>query len=353
MTIQLPQELIELVIDQVALESRPSLKSCSLVRRSWVPRSRSRLFERLGSHAIRNLVRSPYCTFLPHVRTVLFSSEDFDDILVEDMCRLTHVRTLDVYMYNCDVPEKVYSFLAAAFPDITSLQVSCNLPGQPPPIDFISCFAALRELDIHDSVSDRLYHPSGEMPSPPPRGLRRMKLSGNSPGPILAWLHATRHLPNVDSLVLDELRSGHIAIVRAALQQIGGALRHLELSAGWSFTDSHMATLAWLDLSPHPELKSLAIVAPPRGYSGDFGPGQVLPLLMMLSAPSLEQLELDFTSLPLDQSADWAALDALLSSARFSRLRSVTVVLLPDDGDAEFMRMALPLLKASGVLRPE
>jgi hypothetical protein len=114
-----------------------------------------------------------------------------------------------------------------------------------------------------------------------------------------------------------------------------------------------VATLAWLDLSPHPELRSLAILAPQWGYGGDFGPGQVLPLLRTLSAPSLEQLELDFTTLPLDQSTDWAALDALLSSARFSRLRSVTVVLLPDDGDAEFLRTALPLLKSSRVLRPE
>ncbi|KAJ7902617.1 hypothetical protein B0H14DRAFT_2666832 [Mycena olivaceomarginata] len=46
MTIELAPELIDLIIDHVATNSWFALKACSLVCRSWLPRSRSRLFEK-------------------------------------------------------------------------------------------------------------------------------------------------------------------------------------------------------------------------------------------------------------------------------------------------------------------
>ncbi|KAF8877370.1 hypothetical protein BD779DRAFT_1804006 [Infundibulicybe gibba] len=70
----LPPEVIDLIIDQLAGEDdRRTLKSCSLVCRSWLPRARHYLFStisvvRTKSIPALHLLRSPLCTIHPHVR---------------------------------------------------------------------------------------------------------------------------------------------------------------------------------------------------------------------------------------------------------------------------------------------
>ncbi|KAJ7902738.1 hypothetical protein B0H14DRAFT_2667467 [Mycena olivaceomarginata] len=137
------------------------------------------------------------------------------------------------------------------------------------------------------------YPPSTTLP---PRGLRSVKLMGNATTPILAWLHTTERLLSVDSVQLQHLRGDTIPLVRAALHQIGSALRHLDICLDLPFVDPddtypiqstlfhpRSSHLAWLDLSLHPELRTSAIC--------DFS--QVLPLVKTLAAPKLEQPELD------------------------------------------------------------
>ncbi|KAJ7253740.1 hypothetical protein B0H12DRAFT_1116458 [Mycena haematopus] len=69
-----PQELVDDILDCSAGDPR-SLKTCSLVSLAWVPRSRSHLFEEcvLSPSKIApfcDLMRSPDCTFLSHVRSI-------------------------------------------------------------------------------------------------------------------------------------------------------------------------------------------------------------------------------------------------------------------------------------------
>jgi hypothetical protein len=77
-------------------------------------------------------------------------------------------------------------------------------------------------------------------------------------------------------------------------------------------------------------------------------------LINTLAAPVLQSLLLDIDLLLY---SDWAALDVFLGPARFPRLRSV-IFKCSAHGDHpsaghQFLRRALPLLGASGVLRTE
>jgi hypothetical protein len=107
--------------------------------------------------------------------------------------------------------------------------------------------------------------------------------------------------------------------------------------------------------------------------SADYEALQMIPSITKLAAPALERLSLELDlGQALYTSLDWASLDAFLSPARFPRLRNVTFKCSahgdhfyedylegeddeePEtDDEHEFLRGALPLLQASGVLRTE
>ncbi|KAF7368954.1 hypothetical protein MVEN_00221700 [Mycena venus] len=232
-----------------------------------------------------------------------------------------------------------------------------------PLADIISLFPALQELDIQMSgvVMDI---PSDTVP---PRELRGLALSRSSVGPILTWLDAMDHLPNIHSLKLPSLRLSDVPTVRAALQRLGGALHHLSIDLGR--VDDGVNTFDVFNLSLHRNLITLDM-----DFSWVYSEAHVnamIPWITKLVAPTIEclSLELDL-SCSVYQSFDWAALDAFFSPARFPRLRSITFKCFehgnheygdyayendddeePDiDAEHKFLRGALPLLEASGVL---
>jgi hypothetical protein len=119
-------------------------------------------------------------------------------------------------------------FLRTAFPKTTLLLLKFKFPfslhRQPQPfVNMICLFPALQELDIYRSGAWE------EIPTdtvPPPQ-LRSLVLCENSAAPILAWLDAVDHLPNVRSLTLPPLSLSDLSTVRAALRRLGTALHHL------------------------------------------------------------------------------------------------------------------------------
>ncbi|KAJ7350755.1 hypothetical protein DFH08DRAFT_644137, partial [Mycena albidolilacea] len=70
-----PQELIDEILDYLA-DDKYSLRTCSLVCRAWVLRTRACLFESCRLSRERHVVgfgevlQSPNCTFLHHVRSM-------------------------------------------------------------------------------------------------------------------------------------------------------------------------------------------------------------------------------------------------------------------------------------------
>ena len=224
-----------------------ALKAYSLVCRAWAFRSRSYLFEicHLCPSKILgfcDLLRSPDCTFLPHIcsikatRNGWHENDQWFDESAADLGRLTSVRAFDLSLTivnTGDAATANASFrlgFVAAFPNITRLDLACNSAGQPVPlVEMICLFPALQELHIL-GMSGILADPPAD--AVPPQGLRSLELRGHcvTVVPILAWLHAFNHLPNVHSVTLPCLEDDHLVlIVQAALQQLGGALHHLEI----------------------------------------------------------------------------------------------------------------------------
>ncbi|KAF7365543.1 hypothetical protein MVEN_00427600 [Mycena venus] len=269
MTIQLPQELIEVIIDHLADDST-SLKACSLVCRAWVCRSRRHLYKHItllvrNILALRELLQSPWCTLLPHVSSIeaIRHEEDpddggFDDVAV-DLHRLVETRRLNVKLNirrirptPSDPPKFVRAggFLTA-FPNVTNLVLGSNKGQQLMSlIEIIRLFPALQELDVRQLSGTFLEH---TVDAVPPLGLRSVRLSRDSVRTVLVWLQAFNRLHNVDSLSLASVKLPLDPTVRTALKQLGGSLRHLDL-------DVLVRPFASaLDLSLYLELKEISI----------------------------------------------------------------------------------------------
>ncbi|KAJ6551399.1 hypothetical protein B0H19DRAFT_1157486 [Mycena capillaripes] len=361
----LPQELIDEILEHLA-EDYKSLKACSLVSRAWVLRSRSNLFETCtllprNIHVFQELLRSPGCTFLRHIRSIKASRYDwhhhdhcFNEIVADLRVAQIHTLklTLNIVVNAANADTFFRTGFATAFPHVRRLLLICSFDGQPAPlVDMICFFPALQELQIRPGNSDsgsqarmsRMAQPLAEPPASalPPQELHSLWLSAPSlANPILAWLHAFKHLSKVKSLTLPPMTRPPAPIVRAALHQMGESLCHLDITVTVNINPTA------LDLSRHPNLKTLAI----RENSN------CCRLLLRLTAPTLENLLLDFLQPLQRRKTRWDVrfkeLDEFLSPARFPRLsRVVARTLNREDGD--YLRESLPLLESLGVLQAE
>ncbi|KAF7369089.1 hypothetical protein MVEN_00236000 [Mycena venus] len=359
MTIGLPQELIEEILDHLAGDSG-SLKACSLVCRAWVSRSRSHLFKTCtlvpdNILGFCELLRSPGgCTFIPHVCGIHADHHywDLDDCrfntITADLRRLTHVTALELAFYvradHTRANPWYRSDFVTAFPHVTRVGISCDSGGPPAPvIDTICLFPALQELHIHH-VAGSVAVPSAT--AVPPQGLHSLKLSANSPGPVLAWLHAFDRLPMVDSVALPVLQHQDAPIACAAFQQLGDSLRHLDITLTSILGDFDVDPLTVYDFSLHPNLITLIIRDFSPYVSNDSDPSRMMGLITRLAAPALESLSIDFD--PTLWVFDWRALDAFLSRARFPHLQKV--LFRCNDDQFQFLQVLLPQLEVSGVL---
>ncbi|KAF7377682.1 hypothetical protein MSAN_00191200 [Mycena sanguinolenta] len=284
--------------------------------------------------------------------------------IASDLRLLKNVRTLKMWLrivVDRDRSNEDTFFrtgFATAFPNVTHLVLTCycgtyESHTQPVPlIEMICLFPALRSLHI-EKISGPVADPPAS--AVPPRGLHSLNLGFDSPSTILGWLQSFNHLPNVDSLILlPTIRSNQFSAVRRALQQIGGALHHLEIAARikW-FYDVDL--LALFDLTLHPNLRTLLI----RDTPDRLNLAELISLLTLLASPSLERISLVADlSLAMDVNLDWTTLDGLLSPVRFPHLKDVTLmhehsehrIITNVDDTAAFLRTSLPSLAGSGVL---
>ncbi|KAJ6469438.1 hypothetical protein C8R45DRAFT_431206 [Mycena sanguinolenta] len=368
----IPLELVENILDHSAGDTR-CLKNCSLVSRAWVSRCRIHLFGECALWPSRiaafcDLLRSPECTFLPHVGNihslVHYGPGDYAiyDKIAEDLGRLINVRELEMTVMAPYSLEKFHTFLRTSFPTITrfilDLRNSEN-PGSTLLANIICLFPALQEVNIATTaVLEGI--PCGVVP---PRGLCSLAFCRNSAGQMLSWMDAADQLSNVDSLTLPSLRGPDIPTVYKVLQQSGNKLYHLYLTLPGGLEG--VETLQMIDLSLHQSLQTLCI----RDLSAHSDTQETIlwipGLIMQLRTPALERLTLVLSLCwPPYEMVDWTAIDGFLSPVRFPCLRSV-VLKCEYHGDKffythgrkldthEFVRKALPMLADSGVLRTE
>ncbi|KAJ7768286.1 hypothetical protein B0H16DRAFT_312855 [Mycena metata] len=358
MSIQVPQELVDQIVDYLAHDPS-SLKACSLVSRAWVLRTRPHLFRLcslcLNSEniiAFRDLLASPMdCTFLPHVRSITARRNPLDSVdhcfneIVPELQRLTGVHALEMITAispDVDTDEIFRTGFIASFPRVTRLVLDCyfqgDTPQQPLPlIETICLFPALEELDIKD-LSYRIATPGAT--AVPPQSLRNLLIRAPTTLPVLTWLLASDGLRSVDTLRLPQLISWNVPSMREALRQCQ-SLCQLDI-----FYRRNVP-----NLSMHPNLRSLVL----RGlYPGFTHADDIIMFLSQLGTPKLERLTLVTQRAVLSRHWDLGPLDAFLASERFPHLASVTFAADPEDEhsqahpeDEALLSKLLPLLRAS------
>ncbi|KAJ6466868.1 hypothetical protein C8R45DRAFT_479673 [Mycena sanguinolenta] len=365
-----PHELMDIILIHHA-EDFDCLTACSLVCRAWFFSSRSLLFKTCfllpkNIRRFRDLVLSPGCTILPHVRTLdvdrswLHADDNCFNEVAGEMHHHKHIHTLEMTLFiNHNISEAqsdtffCQGFITA-FAHITSLNLTCDFESAGhslvyPLIDMLCMFPALQNLEMR-GIFGNLEEP--QTYPPPPRGLSNLVLGETSVDLILRWLLRTGHLPHLESLALPRVRDIHVQTVREALPRLGNALRHLKIELTQSFrADAY----SMYGLSLRHTLRTLSIRDPSRSKpwrsDAQFDPNPMLALIYGLVAPALESFSLEL-DLQLYRKMDWAGLDAFLSPERFPRLRRVTLAYQSRySRDRMFLSQALPLLEASGILR--
>jgi len=161
---QLPQELVDEILGCLAWYSS-SLKACSLVCRAWVFRCRSYLFRTftlVPNNIIdfRELLRSPHCTFLPHIRSLKITrnywheNDRWFDVVAADLVRLAptdvHTHELSLTITNAGKAARADAYFHLRY----------RLNGwQPVPcIDMLCLFPALQELHFSNMSDGALVH---------------------------------------------------------------------------------------------------------------------------------------------------------------------------------------------------
>ncbi|KAJ7040708.1 hypothetical protein C8F04DRAFT_1253631 [Mycena alexandri] len=353
MPTQFPQELLEELIDYLVADS-VSLKTCSLVSRAWVLRSRSHLF---ATCTLTPTNIRPFCdllrasTFLPHVRIINAStdywtqSDRYSNETAADLRRLTGVRaliiTLNFLTTAASADAAFCTGLAMAFPSITNLDITCRCEGyhseaqSPPLFDLISLFPTLQELSVNAVARFPQIMHAPPMVVPPP-GLRRVCVGMPVAQPILRWLHVANHLPNLEAIILPFLQWHEESMIRSQLRQLSG-IHTLNICV--SVSDDDPTTI--FNLALHPNLKTLGVTI----FAGRGDLGRLIPLLSTLPTPAL----IEHFSLALHphsiKTFEWGPLDEFLSPTRFPRLRSVVLT------GHKSTDKTLPLLAARGLIQ--
>ncbi|KAK7050480.1 hypothetical protein R3P38DRAFT_2865089 [Favolaschia claudopus] len=244
----------------------------------------------------------------------------------------------------------------ASFPHITHLTLTCRfgrgLSQLTHLIEMLCLFSALQDLQLAE-ISTFVDVDSVPATGVPPQNLRSLTLAAGSAGLILTWLRLVGRPPNMRSLTLSLLRHDDAAAVRAALEDFGDALHHLDITVSFSLSLSsgfYSDPLRVFNLSLLPALTLLTIRDPTAPRTWD--PTLLSRLLLALPSPSLRSISLEL-ALSSYRNIEWDLLDAFLSSeARFPVLETV-LLRLHHPIYCKLVGGALPLLNARGVLRSE
>ncbi|KAJ6507709.1 hypothetical protein C8R47DRAFT_1065758 [Mycena vitilis] len=266
-------ELIHQIIDSVASQRvRRNLAACSLVCRRWTHHSRWLLFRdcRLlinckNSSAFAELLRSPCCTILPHVRHLTLVNNGvrfraFDDIK-EELGLLANIESLKLsgssWAIHGAAPSRGFM---SNLTSVVELELDCPKLGDTDHALMIMCaFPSLRRLSVRQfwiGQRQESWHQSLLPPYPP-----------YIPP---SWIQPPLRIPMLTSL---------------------------------SITDSEMLIplLHWLNSATSHHVTQLELSLPLYQHSAGFIPDSIPPLIRYLRnlSDSLEDLRLVFGSFPL------------------------------------------------------
>ncbi|KAJ8082766.1 hypothetical protein PM082_008622 [Marasmius tenuissimus] len=210
----LPVDIIDLLLDVVRHDSN-LLSSCSLVSRTWLLRTRPRMFSkvvvmnRTRMARLLILMKSPYCTLRPYLQQMAIDPERDNELWLHSFLNLVSMkgislRHLTLPTFPRSGPESL-AFDPRNLP-LTSLHINIRQGTVEEIMQFVCIFSdsleclALRIHSPHISHSRRSISMGGHRLFSFPR-LRRLSLEGAQPVvQSMDWLSQYANLKRVSSL---------------------------------------------------------------------------------------------------------------------------------------------------------
>lgn len=124
----LPAELVDLVIDELQ-DDQQSLRSCSLVCKSWAPRPSAHLFKSLRAHFIIGTAGQPHLWKTPFY--------EFCALIATSPRVVTNIQNLTMSIRTSSVAD--VATIALQLPHLRSLSVSSGMTSTSPPTDALPC----------------------------------------------------------------------------------------------------------------------------------------------------------------------------------------------------------------------
>ncbi|KAJ7197516.1 hypothetical protein B0H12DRAFT_1245038 [Mycena haematopus] len=338
----LPLELMDRIIDCVAIQKvkkvRGNLASCSLVCRRWTHRSRVHFFKdcRLLLHyhnapAFAELLRSPCCTILPHVRqltilnygNVWHRAHAFDDIK-EELRLLIRLESLKLsgtsWAMHGTAPTRGFilgdfdhaMLIICAFPSLRRLHIRQFSISTTQPKWLVPPYPPY--------TPPTWIHPNESLLCPPP--FSSLRIDSPAMIPIFHWLNwaDSHHLTRLELFLSAEvaMTSENTRPLKRYLG-LSDSLEHLKL-----FSPAVPPLLNTADLKDifnlrhFKNLRTLHIEL-------QHGPGPfdkaVVPIVQTITSPVLERVTFLFHDRALFTVVPWPSLDSFFSD--FANLKTV------------------------------
>ncbi|KAJ7472694.1 hypothetical protein FB451DRAFT_301323 [Mycena latifolia] len=347
--LEITDHIIDLLASQPVKKLRGNLAACSLVCRDWNRRSRSHFFSdcRLlvryrNTAAFGELLRSPHCTILPHVRRLTMENNGacIFDTIKEELKLLTGVESLKLSGSNWAVhgsaPRRGFM---ASLPTVVELDVDCETLGDFDHTLLVICaFPTLRRLTLphipmplgcreHDS----LFAPYPPYTPPAwirptehlirPAALSSLSISAPATIPILHWLNWTGscRLTRLELDLPSETKSWNIPPLAQFLYIARASLEHLKLSSAAAELENIAHVL---DLSNFKNLRTLCFDNLFQ-YAGLSLEGALVSIVRSLASRLLESVSFLFDDHKLFARIPWSEIDDFLSSSDFPNLQFV------------------------------
>jgi len=360
----LPPELMSEVFRHLH-DHEMTLRSCSLVCKTWVLLSRYHLFYRIHlNHAnapafVALLKSQSGSTLSTFVRQVTIHRELSHPPWMKETLPVlsSYLHPTSLYLNIHNTLRNFVTFESEGFPtfkedlsvfsdvfqDTAWLSLSLDCDTFSEGVHVVCAFPLLETLELRgDWFHGRQSYVPSDTPCLP-AGVRSIAcFQGGSP--FFLWLLRQPHPPSISSL---SLRDTYVTeTIRSYLQTLGGTLQHLSFEP----MSNQSTGSSDIDISHNVGLRSIAIHSQMDIISPAF------QLLSQVRSSDIEEVVIEVTEhgsssdlLDLGPTQLWSRLDMLLSTPRFSKLRNLTVT-MPWSSIHEIGKNLLPVSNARGVL---
>lgn len=360
----IPIELISEIIRHLKHHDM-TLRSCSLVCRTWLPLSRYHLFYRIHLHhsnvsSFVALLKSKSGSLIgSYVQQVTIFRELSHPTWMKEILPVLslYLHPTSLYLNIQNAIHRDYLFFESegyplykedlsvfrdAFQEVTRLSLCLECDTFSEGVQVVCAFPLLENLEMHgDWFLGRKSYVPIDTPSLPSRVRNISCFQGGST--FFLWLLRQPQPTSVTSLSLRD--TSVTEAVKLYVQTLGKTLRHLSFESNFQ---QSTGPPDHIDISQNVGLHSIALYSQIDVISSAFH------LLSQVRSPDIEKIEIglsdyEFPSslMDLGQPELWSSLDTVLSTPQFSKLRELTVTMPCSFHKIESL---LPMSKSRGIL---